>query len=68
MKQESKRKCCEGNPFVAIGASLGGILLVIIALVLIFAKEQFALIIPVSWAFVVLGIVMGSLAYKAQKK
>ncbi len=53
------------NGYVAIGASLGGILLVIIALFLIFARTQVALAIPISWAIVVLGIVVAAFATKA---
>ena len=64
-----KDACCEKNPFVAIGGSLGGILLVIIALFLIFAKEFMAPVLPtIVWGIVVLGIVMGLFALKSQKK
>lgn len=60
--------CDKGNPFVAIPASLAGIFLVIIALVLIFAEEQLGIIVPIAWAFVVLGIVALVFAYRAQQK
>lgn len=60
--------CCEKNPFVAIGASLGGIFLVITALFLIFAKELAGILVPIVWGFVVLGAMLGMFAYKAQKK
>ena len=59
-----KTKESEKNPFVAIGASLGGIILVMVILTMILAKESFALLIPIVWAIVVLGIVMGAYAYK----
>ena len=55
----------EGNPFVAIAAVLGGILLTIIIVVLIFAKEFIVPIIPtLVWGFVVLGALLGYFASK----
>ena len=48
---------------------MGGILLVIIALVLIFAEEQAAdVVVPTAWAFVVLGFFGLLFAYKSQRK
>ena len=53
----------EGNPFVAIAAVLGGILLTIIIVVLIFAKEFVVPIMPtLVWGFVVLGGLLGFFA------
>jgi len=54
------------NAFVAIGASLGGIFLMIVFLFLIFARESAGYLATIVWAFVVLGIVLGYLAYKSQ--
>ena len=51
------------NAFVAIGASLGGIFLMIVFLFLIFARESAGYLATIVWAFVVLGIVLGYLAY-----
>lgn len=59
----------EKNPFVAIGASLGGILLTIILLLMIFAKDIMVSVIgTIVWGLVVLGIAMGIFALKAHKK
>ena len=57
----------EGNPFVAIGASLAGIFLVIVLFFLIFAKEFALYLVPIAWAFVVLGIILGFFAYLSMK-
>ena len=43
------------SDFVKIGASLGGILLVIIVLFLIFARDNSDALISITWAFVVFG-------------
>ncbi|MFH1770590.1 MAG: hypothetical protein ABH828_03460 [archaeon] len=53
--------------FVGIGASLGGIFLVIVLFFLIFAQTQAALLIPLAWAFAVLGIALGFFAYLTKK-
>ena len=58
----------EGNPFVAIPASLGGLYLGLVCLLLIFARDQVVLAVPLIWGFVVLGIAALFFAYLAQKK
>lgn len=63
-----KQECCEKNPFVAIPASMAGMFLVVVILFLIFAKESIALLIPLSWAFVVLAIVGMALVQKTMMK
>ena len=63
-KKESKK---EVNPFVQIVATLGGIYVAVVALVLIFSPMD-ELLISIAWAFVVLGVVASYFAYKAQKK
>jgi len=61
-------KKCEGNPFVAITGVVGGILLTIIVLFLIFAKEMMASVLSsVVWGLVVLGIAMGFFASRKKK-
>ncbi|MBW2971748.1 hypothetical protein KY359_01805 [Candidatus Woesearchaeota archaeon] len=61
------KECCKGGDhFVSIPASLAGIFLAITVLFLIFAKESLGLLIPLVWAFVVLGIVALAFAYKSQ--
>ena len=57
----------EGNPFVAIGASLAGIYLVIVLFFLVFAKESAMYLVSIAWAFVVLGIILGFFAYLSMK-
>lgn len=57
----------EGNPFVAIGASLGGIFLVIVLFFLIFSSGNASLLVPIAWSFVVLGIILGFFAYLTTK-
>jgi hypothetical protein len=53
--------------FVAIGASLAGILMIIAVLFIIFAKDQLQYLVGITWGFVVLGIFLGLFAYKAGK-
>ena len=56
------------SPFVAIGASLGGILMIISVLFLIFAKDQLEYLASIAWGFVVLGIFLGFFAFLSLKK
>ena len=65
-----KDECCcnDKGPFVAIPSALAGIFLVIVVLFLLFAKESLGLLIPLVWAFVVLGILAMMFAFKAMKK
>jgi VIT1/CCC1 family predicted Fe2+/Mn2+ transporter len=61
--------CCNGKcPFMAIPSALAGIFLVLAVLFLLFAKDQLALLIPLVWAFVVLGILAMLFALRAMKK
>jgi hypothetical protein len=61
------KKCPEGNPFVAISAVFGGIVLSMVVVVLIFAKEYLVHITNIVWAFAILGMVVSFFAYLAQK-
>jgi hypothetical protein len=63
MKNENKE-----NHYVSIVAVTLGIFLVLTALFLIFAKEQLGILVPISWAFVVLGIVAAALSGRRDKK
>ncbi len=45
----------QGNPFVSLGASLGGILLAIVAVIVIFAKDQAWVLAVIAICFVILG-------------
>ncbi|MFP4524559.1 MAG: hypothetical protein ACLFO2_04595 [Candidatus Woesearchaeota archaeon] len=73
-KKENKKpnrqecKCEEKNPFVSIAASLGGIYLAVVAVVLIFAAESAEILESTAWAFVALGFFGMLFAYKATKK
>lgn len=58
-----KNKTFEGNPFVAITAVSGGILMSIVIFFLVFAKEMMVSVLPsIVWAIVVLGVLMGLFA------
>ena len=59
MAKEDKDK----SPFVAIGASLAGILMVIAVLFLIFAKDQLTYLLGIAWGFVILGVFLGFFAF-----
>jgi hypothetical protein len=57
----------EGNPFVAIGASLGGLLIGAIAIVAVLARD-FMWVTPIIAAcFVILGGLLAYFTYKAEK-
>ena len=55
--------------FVKLASVIGGIFLVIVMVVLIFAKEALIFVFTSAvWAFVVLGIVLGAFQAKVMKK
>lgn len=56
------------NQFVSIIAVTLGIFMIITVLFLILAKEQLGLLVPLSWAFVVLGIVVAAFSARKDKK
>lgn len=57
------------NDFVKLAGTIGGIFLVIVIMVLIFAKESIVFVLNSAvWAFVVLGIVLGGFMSKANKR
>ncbi|MBR9677370.1 hypothetical protein GOV04_04470 [Candidatus Woesearchaeota archaeon] len=56
------------NPFVAIGASLGGIFLVIAVVFIFLAKEFLTHLVSIAWAFVAIAVTMGFFALLAIKK
>lgn len=62
-KEENKK-----DVFVAIPATLGGIFLVIVVLFLLFANASLGLLIPIVWAFVVLGGLSAFFAERTYKK
>lgn len=56
------------NQYVSIVAVTLGIFMIITILFLILAKDQLGLLIPLSWAFVVLGIVVAVFSTRKDKK
>jgi hypothetical protein len=54
----------EKNPVVAIAAVCGGIMIPIIVIVLIFAKEQAWVLAPIAGAIAVMAIFLGYFASK----
>jgi len=56
------------NPFVAIGASLGGIFIAIVAIVMIFGNNEAWILPIIAAAIAVMGMVLGFFAYKAETK
>ena len=64
----AKEKYEDKNPFVGIAAVLGGLILVVIAMFLIFAEQMVGVAVGLAWAFVVLGIFLGFFAFMAGKK
>lgn len=59
-----KCACEEKNPVVKVAAIMGGSIVVVVLLFLLLAKESAVFSVGIAWAIVVLGIVLGSLAYK----
>jgi Na+/H+ antiporter NhaC len=64
MKTENKKE----NQYVSIVAVTLGIFMVVSVLFLIFANDQLGILVPLSWAFVVMGIVAAAFASKKDKK
>ena len=52
------------NPFVAIGASIGGIFIAIVFFFLLFASEQAWVLAIIALCFAVMAIALGYFAYK----
>ncbi|MGM5480777.1 MAG: hypothetical protein ACQESE_00020 [Nanobdellota archaeon] len=53
------------SEFVKLGGSIGGLMIATIVVFLIFASGSLEILVPLAWAFVVLGIVLGFFQYKA---
>jgi len=57
------------NDFVKLAGTIGGIFLVIVIMVLLFAKESLVFVLTNAvWAFVVLGIALGGFMSKSKKR
>ena len=67
-EKKEKCKCKEDNPFVAIPATLGGIFVGVVAIVLLFANAYASILVPIAWAFVVLGVAALFFAYNSSVK
>jgi uncharacterized membrane protein len=52
------------SPMVEVVAVTLGILMIVTVMFILFAKESLGLLIPISWAFVVLGIVVAVFQYR----
>jgi hypothetical protein len=67
-----QKECCEPgerSEVVKIAGIIAGILLVIVVMFLVFAREQMVAVLPtITWALVVLGIVLGAFTIRKQKK
>lgn len=68
-EKEMPEVCCEANSggLVGIAAILGGIIFLNVMFFLIFARDQLGLLIPITWAVVVLGLILGLLYYLSLK-
>jgi len=55
------KECCNNGPgnFVGIAAVLGGILLAMSIMFLIFARDQLQYLVGIAWGFVLLGVFLG---------
>ncbi len=59
----------EPSDFVKLAGTVGGIFLVIVIVVIMFAKESLVFVLTNAvWAFVVLGIALGAFMSKVKKK
>ena len=58
----------EQNVFVNLASVVLGILLVVVVIFVLLAKEHLVFLVPLAWAFVVLGIVIAFFQYLAVKK
>jgi len=56
------------TPYVKLGASICGIAFVMVIIFAIFARDYLNITIPIVWAFVVLGIVLGFFQLKSDTK
>ena len=56
------------NPITDLAGIIGGVFMVIAVIVLLAAQDNVEVLIPIAWAFVVLGIVLGAFQYKLLKK
>ncbi len=59
-----KKECCEKNQFVGIAGTIGGIMVAIVAIFLIFAKEWSWVLTPITISMCVMGVFLGYFAYK----
>ena len=65
-----KKECCsEQSDIVKIAGLVAGILLVVVVMFMVLARDQMITVLPsITWGLVVLGIVLGSFTLKKAKK
>ncbi len=64
-----KKNDSESNSYVKLAGTLAGIFLVVVIMVLIFAKEALVFVFTSAvWAFAVLGILLGAFMSRNKKK
>lgn len=56
----------DNDPFVGIAGAIGGIFLVIVLFVMIFASSQAWILMPIVFAMALMGIFLGYFALKAK--
>lgn len=64
-KKEASCVCGEADVTVKIAGTIGGLLITIVVLVLIFAKEQAPILVPIAISMCVMGVLLG---YFAKRK
>ena len=62
------KECGHGNPFVAIPAVIGGIILVCAILFMVLSPENIGTLHSIIWGLVALGFFALVFAYSAEKK
>jgi len=64
-----KKEGSEQSDLVKIAGAIGGMLLVIIIMFMVLAKEMMVTVLPtIVWGFVVLGVVLGIFASRKERK
>lgn len=58
-KTKEEKACCQADTNVKIAGAIGGLLIPIFALVLIFAQDQAGILVPITIAMCVMGVLLG---------
>lgn len=67
-KEKMDSCCCERSDFVRIAASVCGIYLVIVIVMIIFASEKAEILIPIAWTFLMIAFFACLFSYLSRKK